>query len=238
MGLVLRAELFRHVDSVGDRVHVVEPAVAHGLGERLGAADDGARATEEQPHEVRRPLRECEIREAAGAPGAVQRDHEGATAEARDRGAREPIRVHEVGAAGCCATSGDHRDQQQDCEPRPALDGGDDAAAPAARQPEVAVRAGPDDLDVDVPFAQVLDGVEDEPAGEVAVVARVRGREHRHPERPADRLPAGAARRPADRAVDRERHAPRFGIEIPRLEGFPGDFAGGLGRWRGSGGAE
>ena len=65
-----------------------------------------------------------------------------------------------------------HTDERR--EPRPAAEVADEPAA--VREPEVAVAAGSEHRDVDVP-GEPPDEVGDEPAGEVALVPRVRGGE-------------------------------------------------------------
>ena len=67
--------------------------------------------------------------EAAGGAGAVQADDERASAEARDDGAGEPVRVHEVGALRGVPAGADHRRNQKQCKPGAALERADESSA-------------------------------------------------------------------------------------------------------------
>ena len=88
------------------------------------------------------------------------------------------MRVHEVGVARRPARRPgvvEEERRQQQREPRPPAQVPHDAVA--VGDPEVRERRGRDDLDLDTLRAHRLDGVADEEAGHVPLVARVRGRQ-------------------------------------------------------------
>ena len=196
----------------------------------VGGDDREPRPPQQRPEEPRRAPRELDVRAPelhhVRLPG-LQR---------RERG-RQPVRVDEVGVArgparGPRIVEEERRQQQR--QPRPPAQVPHHAVA--VGDPEVAERRGRDDLDLDTLRAHGLDGVADEEAGHVPLVARVRSRQdddlHWQPAREDDRRRQREQREREevverhrqvegvrrDRPDERGRHPPRERAHARRLE--------------------
>ena len=99
-GLRLLPDLRGHVDAVGDEHRPLHAGAERRLGQRLRHADDRPRAVEHEPGRAGGLPQELEVVERAARDRAMQRDDERLAGEQRDRPARQPVRVDEVGVPG------------------------------------------------------------------------------------------------------------------------------------------
>ena len=126
-------------------------------------------------------LAEAKVVERPTGDRAVERHHEGLLAERCHGGARQPVRMNEIGLPCGAAQRSHHRDEQQRCEPGAPAHVRDDPA-PVVGEAEVAVGAGAYDVDRIAPFRESLDRVRDEATREIVLMARIRGREDCDPQ--------------------------------------------------------
>ena len=173
--LVRLCQRLGQLHATADHPDVGRTQASDGLGEGQGRRDDHARAPNERAEERGRTGGELDV----GSPGL---ENERLPRDERREARGQPVRVDYVGAPGGMPRCARERGEERRQERRP---GG---LRPEVRRDAVAVRdaevpeaGGRDHPHVDARRAQVLDGVADECAGDVAFVPRIGRGKHRDP---------------------------------------------------------
>jgi len=164
--LLGRSRLVRDADAVRDH-DGLDARGADRRRDRLRDADHASGAAQERADERGPAARQLDVGEAARRAGAVQRDDVRLAGEARDGGRQQPVRVDEIRTPGRTPDRDEHREQEQRRRPGPAAQIPRHPAA--VGEPEVAVGAGGDDLDLHPALSQALDRVGHEAPRELAL---------------------------------------------------------------------